>query len=89
MPPTIPESDFETMEGNMEASNNNKYVYDIKLEVVLKEELETVPRKASLLKSLRTIKKIKQKQEKINFYNTSGLQISPSWTSKALGTGTI
>ena len=77
MPPTIPESDFETMEGHMEATNNNKYVYDIKFEVVLKEELETVPGKASLLKSLRTIKNIKRRQEKIDFYDTSGLQISP------------
>ena len=77
MPPTIPESDFETMEGNMEATNTDKYVYDIKFEVVLKEELETVPGKASLLKSLRTIKKIKRQQEKIDFFDTSGLQISP------------
>ena len=77
MPPTIPESDFETMEGNMEATNIDKYVYDIKFEVVLKEELETVPGKASLLKSLRTIKKIKRQQEKIDFFDTSGLQISP------------
>ena len=49
MPPTIPESDFEAMEDIMEAPNNDKYVYDIKFEVVLKEELETVPGKASLL----------------------------------------
>ena len=77
MPPTIPESDFEAMEDIMEAPNNDKYVYDIKFEVVLKEELETVPGKASLLKSLRTIKNIKRRQEKIDFYDTSGLQISP------------
>ena len=77
MPPTIPESDFEAMEDIMEAPNNDKYVYDIKFEVVLKEELETIPGKASLLKSLRTIKKIKRQQEKIDFYDTSGLQISP------------
>ena len=49
MSPTIPESDFEAMEGIMEAPNNNKYVYDIKFKVVLKEELETVVRKARLV----------------------------------------
>ena len=77
MLPTIPESDFETMEGNMEATNNDNYVYDIKFEVVLKEEMKTVPGKASLLKSLRAIKNIKRQQEKIDFYDTSGIQISP------------
>jgi len=77
MPPTIPESDFEAMDDNMEATNSDIYVYDIKFEVVLKEELETVPGKASLLKSLRAIKNIKRQQEKIDFYDTSGVQISP------------
>jgi hypothetical protein len=53
MPPTIPESDFETMEGNKEASNDDKYVYDIKFEVVLKEELEQpLPTIASALTEL-------------------------------------
>ena len=77
MPPTIPESDFEAMESNMDASNIKKYVYDIKFEVVLKEEMKRIAGKASLIKSLMTIKNAKHKQEKIDFYDTNGMQISP------------
>ena len=77
MPPTIPESDFEAMEGKMDPTNDKKYVYDIKFEVVLKEETKTIPGKASLMKSLMTIKNSKRKNEKIDFFDTNGSQISP------------
>jgi hypothetical protein len=77
MPPTIPESDFEAMEDKMDPTNNKKYVYDIKFEVVLKEETKTIPGKTSLVKSLMAIKNSKRKHEKIDFFDTNGLQISP------------
>ena len=77
MPPTIPESDFEAMDGNYEPSNSKKYVYDIKFEVVMKEGTETVPGKASLVKALTTIKLAKRKNEKIDFFDTNGIQVSP------------
>jgi hypothetical protein len=67
MLPTIPESKFEAMEGNIDPSNDKKYVYDIKFEVVLKEAIGTIPGKASLIKSLMTIKNAKRKKEKIDF----------------------
>ena len=61
MPPTIPESDFEAMEGIMDASNIKKYVYDIKFEVVMKDGTKTIPGKSSLVKALLTIKNSKRK----------------------------
>lgn len=77
MLPTIPESDFEVMEDNYETSNIKKYVYEIKFEVMPKEEIETIPGKASLIKSLLIIKNAKRIQDKINFFDTNGIQISP------------
>jgi len=77
MPPTIPESDFEAMDGTMDASNIKKHVYDIKFEVVMKEGTKTIPGKTSLLKALTIIKNAKRKHKKIDFYDTNGIQISP------------
>jgi hypothetical protein len=78
MPPTIPESDFEAMEGtNYETSNIKKYFYQIKFEVVMKEGTKTIPGKASLIKALATLKNVKRKTEKIDFFDTNGIQISP------------
>lgn len=77
MPSTIPESDFEGMDGKMDPTNNGKYVYDIKFEVVLKEVTGTIPGKTSLTKSLMTLKHAKRPKETIDFYDTNGMQISP------------
>ena len=77
MPPTIPESDFEAMDGKMDTSDIKKYVYDIKFEVVMKEGTKTIPGKMSLVKAMTTIKNAKRKHEKIDFFVTNGLQISP------------
>jgi hypothetical protein len=78
MPPTIPESDFEVVEGtNYEASNIKKYVYNIKFEVVMKEGTKMIPGKASLTKAMMTIKNAKRKTDKIDFFDTNGFQISP------------
>jgi len=78
MPPTIPESDFEAVEGaNYEVSNIKKYFYNIKFEVVMKEGTKTIPGKASLTKALMTLKNAKRKTEKIDFFDTNGFQISP------------
>jgi hypothetical protein len=78
MPPTIPESEFEAVEGtNYETSNIKKYVYNIKFEVVMKEGTKTIPGKASLVKAMKTIKNAKRKTEKIDFFDTNGQQISP------------
>jgi hypothetical protein len=77
MPSTIPESDFEDMEGNMDFNNKGKYIYDIKFEVVVKEIIGTIPGKTSLIKSLITLKNAKRKNETLDFYDTNGIQISP------------
>jgi len=78
MPPTIPKSDFEVVEGtNYDASNIKKYVYDIKFEVVMKGGTKPVPSKASLTKAMMTIKNVKRKTDKIDFFDTNGHQISP------------
>ena len=61
----------------MDTKQNGKHVYDIKFEVVLKEASETVPGKASLIKAMSTLKNVKRKKEKIDFFDTNGMQISP------------
>jgi hypothetical protein len=66
MPSTIPESDFEGMDGKMDPTNNGKYVYDIKFEVVLKEVTGMIPGKTSLMKSLMALKNAKCKKETID-----------------------
>ena len=65
------------MEGIMDTSNIKKYVYDIKFEVVMKDGTKTIPGKSSLVKALLTIKNSKRKTEKIDFFDTNGIQISP------------
>jgi hypothetical protein len=77
MPPTIPESDFEAMDDDYETSNVKRYHYEVKFEVVMKEGTKTIPGKASLVKAMTTIKNAKRKAEKIDFFDTNGLQISP------------
>jgi hypothetical protein len=78
MPSTIPESDFEAMEDKMDSTNNKKYVYNIKFEVVLKERTGSIPGKASLTKTLMTLQNARRKHEKIDFFDTNGMQISPN-----------
>ena len=62
----------------MDTTNNKKYVYDIKFEVVLNEVKGTIPGKASLTKSLTTLQHARRKTEKIDFFDTNGIQISPT-----------
>ena len=75
MPPTIPESDFEAMNGDKDPSDVKNFVYDIKFEVVMKDGTKTIPGKASLVKAMTTIKNAKRKAEKIDFFD-NGIQIS-------------
>ena len=77
MTPTIPESDFEAMDDtNFETTRIKKYVYDVKFEVVMKEATKMIPGKASLTKAMTAIKNAKRKDEKIDFLDTNGTQIS-------------
>ena len=63
----------------MDTTNYKKYVYDIKFDVVLKEETKTIPGKTSLIKALMTIKNAKRKQEKIDLNDTNGIQTAQTW----------
>ena len=73
---TVLESAFEQVSDDIEAGRVKHYEYNLKIDIVLEEGIETVHGKVLLIKTLETIKKAPRGNEVIEFYDVEGTQVT-------------
>jgi len=73
---TVLESAFEQVSDDIEAGRVKHYEYNLKIDIVLDEGIETVHGKVLLIKTLETIKKAPRGTEVIELYDVEGTQVT-------------
>ncbi len=77
---TILESAFEQVSEDIDAGRIKIYEYDLRVEVPLKEGVESVRGKPILIKAMEIIKSAQRNEEIVEFCDTENNQVSPDLT---------
>jgi hypothetical protein len=73
---TVLESAFERVSDDIEAGRAKHYEYNLKIDIVLEDGIETVHGKVLLIKTLGVIKTATRGDEVIEFYDVEGTQVN-------------